>query len=103
MGFSLNPVEILKTEVLKYKDKAGHPEVEDALAGVEKAVLIIDNFVSKLTPADVEEVLALLPAPVASKFAPGELTVLAAAIANLPAELKKIEAAITKLETELAG
>lgn len=101
MVFGLNILALVKAEILKYKDKTGRPEALDALDAVEKALVIINNFVSKLTPADVEAVLALLPAPVAAKFAPAELTAIATAIANLPTELQEIEAIVTKVETDL--
>jgi predicted chitinase len=99
--FGVNVMGMIKAEILKYKDKSGHPLAVDFLDDIEKCLVVIDGFVSKLTPADIEAILALLPASVVAKFAPGELSALAAAIAKLPAELKTAEAAITEAEVDL--
>lgn len=101
MVFGLNIMALIKAEVLKYKDKAGNPMAVDVLNDIEKSLIIVNTFVSKLTPADIEAILALLPASVAAKFAPGELSAVASAVASLPADIQEAEAALVKVETEL--
>lgn len=101
MVFGLNIVAMVKAELLKYKDKAGNPIVIDALTDVEQGLVVVVNFVSKLTPADITSILALLPASVAAKFTATELSNLAEAIANLPTDFQAAETEIATIESEL--
>jgi hypothetical protein len=99
--FGINLLGMLKAELLKYKDSAGKPLAIDALNQLEKSVVSLNNFVAKLTPADVQAVLALLPPQVAAKFTPAELLAFSNAIANLPTELQGVEALLVNLVTKL--
>jgi hypothetical protein len=99
--FGIDLISMLKSDLLKYKDKAGNPIAVDALNGLEKGVVILNNFVAKLTPADVQAVLALLPPEVSAKFSPSELLAVANAIANLPTQLQGVEALITNAVAKL--
>jgi hypothetical protein len=103
MAFSLNPITVLKGEVLKVKDKAGKPIVLDALGEVEKYLLVLDRFVSRLDTADIQSILGMLPARVLSKFPAGELSAFSDAVIALPSALKAAEAEVLVLEKELSS
>ena len=97
----INVWSLVKTELLKAKDKAGDPEVLDVLNALEHTLVVIEHAVSKVTAADVEEAFTYLPGNFRAKFTPAEVTALATAIANLPAELEEADKAVLQLETEL--
>lgn len=103
MGFSLNPISLLKSEVLKYKDKQGKPLVLDALGKVESFLLVVDRFVSKLNADDIQKILALLPASVLAKYSGGELSAFSSAVEALPGALKAAEAEVISLEKEISA
>jgi hypothetical protein len=101
MVFGINFIAIIKAELLKYKDKAGTPIAVDVLNDLEKTLVVINGFVSKLTPGDIQAILSLLPPSVIAKFPPGALATLANELASLPTELTSLESAITELITDL--
>lgn len=101
MGFTLNPLAFIKSEILKYKDKAGKPKAIGAIENVESKLLLIKQFLSRLDVQDVKDIFALLPASVKVKFPIDELDVIATAIADLPDDIDKAEIELKLLETEL--
>lgn len=101
MVFGINLLAIIKAELLKYKDKSGNPLALDALDDIQKTLVVIDTFVSRLTPGDIQAILELLPPAVIAKFPPGELATIATEIASLPVEIKALESELAKIEVEL--
>lgn len=92
---------MIKSEILKYKDKSGKPIAIDMLDGLEKSCLVLDGFLSKLDANDVQEIINLLPARILGKYSSEEKAIVVEAIASIPKELKKIEAGILVAEQEL--
>lgn len=99
--FGFNLVALVKEEILKYKDKAGHPKVIDLLDKVDAGLKTLNSFVSHLDANDVAEILALLPASVKAKFPPNLIAEVSVAVVELPQDIAAAEVAIVKLETEL--
>ena len=94
--FGINILALVKAELLKYKDKSGNPLAVDVLDDLQKSLVIIDGFVSKLTPGDIQAISALLPQVVLNKFPAGELATIATEIASLPVELQALESELAK-------
>jgi hypothetical protein len=95
--FSLNPVAIAKAEILKVD-----ADLPNEIAELEHGLTVFGQFMSYVTPADVEAVLALLPAPLAAKIPAEVMTEVSTVLANLPATLAKVEAKLESIKTELA-
>jgi hypothetical protein len=101
MVFGINILGLVKAELLKFKDKSGNPLAIDVLDDLEKGLVIVDGFASRLTPADIQAVLDLLPVVVRAKFTPTELASIAALVANLPKELSNLETAVLEAVADL--
>jgi hypothetical protein len=99
--FGTTILNSIKAAIMKYKDKGGNPEVLDMLSGAERGLVVLNNFVSKFSASDVETVLNSMPPQITAKFAPGELTAIATAIAELPTAIQKAEAVLTEWEDDL--
>jgi hypothetical protein len=99
--FGINILAIIKAELLKYKDSSGNPLAFDAMDDIQKSLAVINTFVSKLTPGDIEAILQLLPPSIIAKFPPGELATLATEIASLPVEITALESELAKIEVDL--